>query len=306
MNFGGIVNQRPGDRYQNQQSQGQSPWSQPPLSHPPASIHYSPASPSPGFRPPVPPAPPKRGRRIGKKKAVLLGVAALVLIGVVFTALSGGNSKTNPSAALTSTSSSQASSRLSAAEKACSKRAVATGDIYVRVITRGGAPHAKRLGPQWGWDYTANKCLTAAETAVATAPQESGDCTQVGYVAKNPGYDVKAARPSPLKHVAAEAGSSCKTSTALAAAKPAAPAAKQTPPAETAPSASPQTAPAAAPSSAYTPPPAPATCTPLTDGGNCYEPGEYCRDADHGASGVAGDGESITCEDNDGWRWEQV
>ena len=29
-----------------------------------------------------------------------------------------------------------------------------------------------------------------------------------------------------------------------------------------------------------------------------------CRDDDHGASGVAGDGEAITCEDNDGWRWE--
>jgi hypothetical protein len=47
-----------------------------------------------------------------------------------------------------------------------------------------------------------------------------------------------------------------------------------------------------------------AGCSPMTDSGNCYEPGEYCRDDDHGASGVAGDGEAITCEDNDGWRWE--
>jgi hypothetical protein len=45
-------------------------------------------------------------------------------------------------------------------------------------------------------------------------------------------------------------------------------------------------------------------CYPLTNGGNCYEPGEYCRDSDHGVSGVAGDGEAITCLDNDGWRWE--
>ena len=59
----------------------------------------------------------------------------------------------------------------------------------------------------------------------------------------------------------------------------------------------PTTAPAAAPST-------PTGCHPLTDGGNCYEPGEYCRDDDHGVSGVAGDGEAITCEDNDGWRWE--
>jgi hypothetical protein len=48
----------------------------------------------------------------------------------------------------------------------------------------------------------------------------------------------------------------------------------------------------------------PATCYPKTNSGNCYEPGEYCRADDHGASGVAGDGESITCEDNNGWRWE--
>lgn len=59
----------------------------------------------------------------------------------------------------------------------------------------------------------------------------------------------------------------------------------------------PTTAPAAAPST-------PSGCHPLTDGGKCYEPGEYCRDSDHGASGVAGDGKTITCEDNDGWRWE--
>ena len=49
---------------------------------------------------------------------------------------------------------------------------------------------------------------------------------------------------------------------------------------------------------------APASCHPLTNGGNCYEPGEKCRNADHSASGVAGDGKAITCEDNGGWRWE--
>jgi hypothetical protein len=53
-------------------------------------------------------------------------------------------------------------------------------------------------------------------------------------------------------------------------------------------------------------PPAPAGCTPKTDAGNCYEPGEFCRAADHGDNGVAGDGKAIRCEDNDGWRWEPV
>jgi len=65
----------------------------------------------------------------------------------------------------------------------------------------------------------------------------------------------------------------------------------------------PVTTPAAAPP-APAAPTTPAGCYPLSDEGTCYEPGEYCRDSDHGVSGVAGDGETITCEDNDGWRWE--
>ena len=53
-----------------------------------------------------------------------------------------------------------------------------------------------------------------------------------------------------------------------------------------------------------TPAPTPTGCYPLTSAGNCYEPGEYCPTADHGMSGVAGDGKAIVCENNNGWRWE--
>lgn len=49
-----------------------------------------------------------------------------------------------------------------------------------------------------------------------------------------------------------------------------------------------------------------ASCYPLTNSGGCYEPGEYCRTSDHGKTGVAGDGEHIQCEDNNGWRWEPI
>jgi hypothetical protein len=52
------------------------------------------------------------------------------------------------------------------------------------------------------------------------------------------------------------------------------------------------------------PPLAPSNCSPHTNSGRCYEPGEFCRSSDHGASGVAGDGENIVCQNNDGWRWE--
>jgi phosphatidylserine/phosphatidylglycerophosphate/cardiolipin synthase-like enzyme len=52
------------------------------------------------------------------------------------------------------------------------------------------------------------------------------------------------------------------------------------------------------------PTPAPVACSPLSSTGHCYEPGEDCSDADHGLAGIAGDGEAITCEYNNGWRWE--
>ena len=61
---------------------------------------------------------------------------------------------------------------------------------------------------------------------------------------------------------------------------------------------------------ATTAPPTPTTgpaagCTPIDDEGGCYEPGEYCRDDDHGTTGRAGDGQTITCEDENGtWYWE--
>jgi hypothetical protein len=48
------------------------------------------------------------------------------------------------------------------------------------------------------------------------------------------------------------------------------------------------------------------SCHPLSNEGTCYEPGEFCRKSDHGVTGVAGDGKTIICEDNDGWRWEPV
>lgn len=50
----------------------------------------------------------------------------------------------------------------------------------------------------------------------------------------------------------------------------------------------------------------PSGCYSLSNEGTCYEPGEFCRHTDHGASGIAGDGKRIVCEDNDGWRWEPV
>jgi hypothetical protein len=46
------------------------------------------------------------------------------------------------------------------------------------------------------------------------------------------------------------------------------------------------------------------SCCPLTNSGNCYKPGEYCRIADHSKHGIDANGKSIVCEDDNGWRWE--
>jgi hypothetical protein len=113
-------------------------------------------------------------------------------------------------------------------------------------------------------------------------------------------------KPPPKNTQAAVATSSTQAATTTVRSAPTRPPATTTVPPTTAP---PTTAPPTTAPPTTSPPTtaAPATassCTPLSDEGTCYEPGEYCRDSDHGASGVAGDGESITCEDNDGWRWE--
>jgi hypothetical protein len=71
------------------------------------------------------------------------------------------------------------------------------------------------------------------------------------------------------------------------------------------PAATPSSTPPPPPAATTSPPPAATTsCHPLSDEGTCYEPGEYCRASDQGVTGIAGDGETITCEDNDGLRWE--
>ena len=58
-----------------------------------------------------------------------------------------------------------------------------------------------------------------------------------------------------------------------------------------------------APAATSGPHPTARGCYPLSDAGNCYEPGQFCRAADQGVAGIAGDGETIVCEDSDGLRW---
>jgi hypothetical protein len=132
---------------------------------------------------------------------------------------------------------------------------------------------------------TSPKASTRAAPAVRASTSHAPAPTAAAHTSKPP-----PPRPRPTATVAPPAPPTH--------AAPAAPATHAPPP-------PPPTTPAAPP-----PPPvtqaAPAGCTPRTNAGNCYEPGEFCRDSDHGATGVAGDGKAIECEDNDGWRWEPV
>ena len=133
--------------------------------------------------------------------------------------------------------------------------------------------------------------------AAATAPAKSVPAISATPKAQAPKAQAPKATPKPAKTAAPAArarptrapASPAQTTPAVVPAQPSSPA-----PAQSTQSAAP---PAAA---------APAGCYPLSNAGTCYEPGEYCRNSDHGISGMAGDGEAITCEDNNGWRWEPV
>lgn len=253
------------------------------MSQPPAT-HYPR---QPQARPPRP-----RRKRLRRRTVVLLALGAILFIAVIANASGRSGKPTNQGSSAASTAARAASladSEKSAAH-ACGKRRPASRDIYVRIIKPGTSPAARKLGGRWRWDHVTGQCLTAVRFMTATAPRSAGHCTQVGYVTDNPGYDPNATPAPFLPHTAAQAGPACAAAAAAAAPTTPAPAA----PTETSPT-------------AVAPPPAPTTpagCYPLSDEGTCYQPGEYCRDDDHGASGVAGDGEAISCEYNDGWRWE--
>jgi hypothetical protein len=131
--------------------------------------------------------------------------ATLVLSGCAG-AVQGGDAAPSSSAGTTSSASSKA---IAAAESACGKQKDASGDIYVWMIQPGEAPVTQELGGEWVWNVTLSKCLTSVQMMIATAPHNPGTCTQVGYIADNPGYDPNGTPAAPLKHVVAQTGPAC-------------------------------------------------------------------------------------------------
>ena len=92
---------------------------------------------------------------------------------------------------------------------ACDARPDASGDIYVWMMTPGVPPLAQELGGEWRWNSATRTCQTSVQLMISAAPITPGNCTQVGYVADNPGYDPNATPARPLKIVAAEIGPAC-------------------------------------------------------------------------------------------------
>ena len=100
-------------------------------------------------------------------------------------------------------------SKLDAEENACDNRTNASGDIYVWLLVPRTQAVAQELGGEWRWDSETNKCLPSVQLMLAATPTNPGTCTQVGYVADNPGYDVNATPARRLKVLAGERGPAC-------------------------------------------------------------------------------------------------
>jgi hypothetical protein len=148
--------------------------------------------------------------RHGRSKS-LWPLASAMLAGTLLVSgcAASGPAASPPPSSSTQSTSAASSKAIAKAEDACNHRPDASGDIYVRMVQPGQAPVAQELGGSWVWNVSLNKCLTSVRMIIATAPRTAVNCTQVGYVAGNPGYDPNANVAAPLKHVVAQAGPAC-------------------------------------------------------------------------------------------------
>ena len=204
---------------------------------------YPPMQQTQGFygQQPEPPHGPGSGRRSRqswpqrhKILTVIGGIfGAFIILGAIGAATSHSNGSTVPAAAVSTTPpaatqqptvtqqvTTSASARPNASRNAkaartadpataCDARPDASGDIYVWIKTPGVQPLAQELGGEWRWNSATHTCQTSVQLMLSAAPTSPGNCTQVGYVADNPGYDPDATPAKPLKIIAGEIGPAC-------------------------------------------------------------------------------------------------
>jgi hypothetical protein len=190
---------------------------------------------------------------------------------------SGGSATADPTPSAAATSAAHATSNLACHASAVIWRPADFTIAKIRVRTVAGA-QVTASGPL-AWLHGGGAAIRAGRNGIRTLR-----------------FRVSNATPGALVVISVNVSSSGSTGSCRARLRPRAAAVTAAAPAQ-------PTSPPA------TQPPAPqpqASCYPISDEGTCYEPGEFCRDDDHGMTGLAGDGETIICEDNDGWRWEPV
>jgi hypothetical protein len=91
----------------------------------------------------------------------------------------------------------------------CESRPDASGDILVRMTTNGQPAVTQQLGGGWTWNTRSRRCDTPVQAVLATASANAGSCTQVAYVASNPGYRMSVSPAPALKEVVASKGPAC-------------------------------------------------------------------------------------------------
>ncbi|HEY2520325.1 MAG TPA: hypothetical protein VGJ19_09460 [Streptosporangiaceae bacterium] len=91
----------------------------------------------------------------------------------------------------------------------CEGRPDASGDILVRMTTNGQPAVTQQLGGAWTWNTRTHRCDTPVQAVLSTASGNAGSCTQVAYVATNPGYRMSVAPAPPLRKIVATKGRAC-------------------------------------------------------------------------------------------------
>lgn len=170
-----------------------------------------------------------------------------------------------------------------------------------RAAPRHTSPRAPRPqgqpGQKWSWK----------KRILVTGGVVIGSIVLIGVIsaAFGPGHTPAPAQHGPAAKVAA-------SSSPAARSTPAAGTTTTTPavqPSTRAPAPQQTTQPVVQQTTTAAAPPPPAGCTPRTPSGGCYEAGEFCSSAEHGETGVAGDGAAIKCEPPSSgktWRWVDV
>lgn len=120
--------------------------------------------------------------RAATKLLLALILATFLLIGGCSVLMLAGSSKT----AETTT---EAASTPVPVRVECRSRKPDYGDLIVRTMVPLVSAHAQVLGDQWSWDERTQTCVTGVEFLLdATQP---GECTEIGTVSDNPGFDLE-------------------------------------------------------------------------------------------------------------------